>query len=247
MKKIFFAAVSLMFLVSCQITERMYLSETGMVKQETEIDFSALMSFAFSPEQQDSMRLTGEFPIDTIVSLADINEVANMDSETSEYEKAFNNAFQKSKVRFLMSENQGVFTLMNNEMSVKDYNAYQKNIEKAYQEFKNNDKKSAGEMMLTGYGTMLQYSLNGKTFERNSLNSSFDFSLVEEGDDEEMSTKDMLGMYTYKIEYHFPKTVKSVDHKGATISTDGKTVTVVATMSEILENPEKFNFKVEME
>lgn len=245
MKKITMVLLLISF-VSCQITERMYLSESGMVKQESEIDFSAMMSIVFTPEKIDSMRLVGEFPIDTILSIADSGLSPVSNEGTSAAENEFTKSFDKTKVRMIMNESGGKFIIFNDEMSVKDFNSYQKKIQEAYKKFEANDPESASSFAQSGYNTILEYKYNDKEFEKISLTKQMNLDDLAT-DSSGFSMKDMLSLYTYKIEYHFPKAVKSTTLKDAQISEDGKTITADIPMGDLLENPQNYNFKVEFE
>lgn len=243
MKKLILGIMAL-GLFSCQITERMYLSESGMVEQQTEVDFSAMMSFIITPEQIDSMRMEGQFPIDTIGSMVDVGEIAgSKDEEASDAENKFRKSFDKTKVRIVMDEGVAKVIFMTDKMSLADFNTYQNKIKSAFDEFYAADKDGAEAYLGTGYGSILQYKLTSKDFERKSFNKSLSFD--EEAIDSGFSSKEMIDMNSFKFEYHFPKAVKSSNLKDAEISPDGKTVTGEAVISNMIENPDQYNFKVE--
>lgn len=243
MKKLILGIMAL-GLFSCQITERMYLSESGMVEQQTEVDFSAMMSFMLTPEKIDSMKMDGQFPIDTIGSMLDASTMSTPeDEDLSDAESKFRQSFDKTKVRIVMDEGVGKVVFMTDKMSINDFNAYQTKIKNAFDEFYAADKDGAEAYMGTGYGSILQYKLTSKDFERKSFNRSITFD--EEAVDSGFSAKEMIDMNSFKFEYHFPKAVKSSNLKDAEISPDGKTVTGEAVISNMIENPDQYNFKVE--
>lgn len=243
MKKLILGIMAL-GLFSCQITERMYLSESGMVEQQTEVDFSAMMSFMFTPEKIDSMKTEGQFPIDTIGSMLDASAMSTPEGEDiSNAEAKFRQSFDKTKVRIVMDEGVGKVVFMTDKMSLADFNAYQNKIKNAFDEYYAADKDGAEAYLGTGYGSILQYKLTSKDFERKSFNKSLSFD--EEPVDSGFSAKEMMDMNTFKFEYHFPKAVKSSNLKDSEISPDGKTVTAEAVISNMIENPDQYNFKVE--
>jgi len=243
MKKFILGIMALGF-ISCQITERMYLSESGIVEQQTEVDFSAMMSFMLTPEKIDSMKTEGVFPIDTIGSMLDASTMSASENEdVSDAEMKFRQSFDKTKVRIQMDEGVGKVVFMTDKMSVDDFNTYQNKIKSAFDEFYAVDKDGAEAYLGTGYGSILQYRLTSKDFERKSLNRSV--VITEESTDSGFSSKEMIDMNSFKFEYHFPKAVKSSNLKDAEISPDGKTVTGEAVISNMIENPDQYNFKVE--
>ena len=247
MKRILPIAVMSLFLYACQITERMYLSETGSVKYESEIDFSEMMSFIYTAEKIDSMKMTGEFPIDTIISMADSDQFKKPNAqETSPAEKDFIQSLDKTNMRLVMNENEGRMLIITEEKDVKSFNTYLNNVEKSLKQYEKEDKEGASQFSEAGYMNILNLSYDGKSFERKSLSKAVDFSM-EESDSAGFSSKDMMKMFSYRMEYHFPKKVKSVDLEGAMISADGKTVIADVDYLDVLENPEKYNFKVKFE
>lgn len=220
------------------------MSESGMVKHESELDLTALMSFAYTPEAKDSLRQLGEFPIDTLVNMADAGDFNQSEKANPEAEKEFAKNFSKSKLRYIMNDEKVAFIIITDEMSTDAFNNYQKNLEQAFIKYEKADGKGADELKESGFVNILQYKLNGKDFERISLNKKYSIEEIE-SDSSGLSTKEILNMTQYTFEYHFPKAVKSTTLENATISEDGKTVTATVGMADILEDPEKYNFKVE--
>ena len=145
----------------------------------------------------------------------------------------------------VMNEEEGKMVVITEDKDVKSFNAYLKNADKQMREYQKSDKEASDKFSNGAYISVLELDYDGKTFERKSLSPKLD--LNEMSDTGSISTKDMMGMFGYRMEYHFPKKVKSVDLKGAVISADGKTVTADVDYLEVVENPEKFNFKVKFE
>src|SRR5690606_22017211 len=107
------------------------------------------------------------------------------------------------------------------------------------------DPAAAAEMGQSGLMKSLEYKFDGKNFQRIAKNQN---KFLEELDDSTAeATRQMMNMFQYKMEYHFPKKVKSTSLENATFSIDGKTMTVDVPMSELLENPDRYNFKVELD
>lgn len=246
MKRIAFLLLAFSTLYSCQITERIYLAESGSVRYESEINFSEMMGFMINEKNIDSLKLVGQFPLDTILSLQEADGFQNSSSEKpSKEELNFLKSLDKTKIRLVMNENDGKMVLVTEEKDISSLNAYLKNANKYLKEYEKFDKDKSEKLSNGAYMSILELKNDGKTFERKSLSEKV--NLDELSDSTTISTKDMFGMFGYKLEYHFPKKVKSTTLEGATISPDGKTVTADVDYLEVIQNPSKFDFKVEFE
>ncbi len=248
MKNIFILFVSAVFLVSCQITERFYLQESGAVKYETEINFSEMMGFMYDQYTKDSLKQIGEFPIDTLINFADLENFEQFKSADSitDAEREFMKSMNKTNVRMVMNDNEGKMVIGIAEKDVNSFNKYLKQMNSALSKLEKEDPKAAGELAQSGVMNSLEIKFDGKTFQRiatNHLSGLMD----EEDDSTALATKQMMEMFEYKMEYHFPKKVKKSSLENATFSLDGKTMTVNVPMSELMDNPEKYNFTVEFE
>jgi hypothetical protein len=99
--------------------------------------------------------------------------------------------------------------------------------------------------MNQGGFTDLKYEYNGKVFKRNVTIT--DKALHQKMID---SLGDMTEMYassTYKLNYHFPKPVKSVSNENALFSADRKMVTISYNFTDYLLDPEALNLEVVLE
>lgn len=247
MKKISLLLIAAVLLVSCQITERFYLNENGSVKYETELNFSDMMGFVYDEATKDSLRQIGEFPIDTLINFADLENFDQLNSDTiSDAEREFMKSMDKTKVRMVMNDTEGKMVIGIEEKSVESFNSYLKKLNESLARLEKEDPKAAGELAQSGMMKSMEIKFDGKSFQRIS-NNHMDGVFDEMDDSTAEATKQMMSMFQYKMEYHFPKKVKSSTIENASFSIDGKTMTVDVPMSEIMENPEKYNFKVEFE
>lgn len=246
MRKITLLSLLAVLLISCQVTERIYLSELGTIRQEMDIDFTALMSFISTPEKMDSLREIGEFPVDKVVSILQAEELFQTEkSERKPAQEEFLKTFDKSNVRIVMNEEKASFTIFTTEMKVKEYNLYQEKIEKAYQEYMKKDPENAKGYSTSGFGTMLRFEYDGKKLERISLSEKVEIPNEEDEDSLGFSTRSFMDLNTYRIEYYFEKPIKKTTLKDAQIGPDGKVLTSEIRLSDILENPENYNFEVQ--
>ncbi|SMC42154.1 hypothetical protein [Moheibacter sediminis] len=248
MKKLFYLFSIAILLVSCQITERVYIQENGGVKYETEMNFTEMMGMMFSQESKDSLRLIGQFPIDSVMTFSDLEKMdpkLNPD-KTGDAEREFLNVMDKMKVRMVMNDNEGKISFGVEEKDVKSFNSYMKEIKTAGEKLAKEDKAAADNLAQSGMLNFMEFKYDGKSFQR-IASSETSKMLGEMNDSTAESTRQMMGMFQYKIEYHFPKKIKKSNIENATYSLDGKTMTVDVPMIELMEDPEKYNFKIEFE
>ena len=74
MKNLILLALISLTAYSCQFTERVYISDSGAVKHESEVDFTSALAFVLTPEAIDSLKQLGEYPVDKTVPIAEMNE-----------------------------------------------------------------------------------------------------------------------------------------------------------------------------
>lgn len=236
MKKLLLLAVTAVLMASCQITERIYLSETGMVKYQSEIDYTSLLSFAYDDNTKDSLRRLGEFPVDQTERMGNIDNLKGEADKYTQSQKNFLKSLNKTEVHTVMNDDQGIISFNTDPMDVKSFNHYFKELKNSLVQFEKENPEDAKAFSEGAFFSLLQLEYDGKRFTRKSLNKKE----VKSADDEGTG-----GMINYKMEYHFPKAVKSVNLAGAEISADGKVVSVVVDYDDYLKNPEKYDLKVE--
>lgn len=235
-------------MVSCQITERVYIEENGAVKYETEMNFTEMMGMMFNQEMKDSLRQIGQFPIDSVMTFSDLEKMDSkiLNDKNKDTERDFLKVMDKMKVRMVMNDKEGKISFGVQEKDVNSFNAYMKEVKTAGEKLAKDDKAAADNLAQSGLMNSIQFKYNGKTFERIGDNSTAGM-MSEMNDSTAASAKQMMGMFQYKLEYHFPKKIKKASIDNATYSLDGKTMTIDVMMTELLENPEKYNFKIEFE
>lgn len=248
MKKLFYLFFASVLLVSCQITERAYIQENGSVKYETEMNFTEMMGMFVNDETKDSLRQIGQFPIDSVMTFSDLEKMDSkiLNDKNGKAESDFLKVMDKMKVRMIMNDNEGKISFGVQEKDVNSFNAYMKEVKAASEKLAKEDKAAADNLAQSGLMNSIQFKYDGKSFERIGDNSTAGM-MSEMNDSTAASAKQMMGMFQYKMEYHFPKRIKKANIDNATYSLDGKIMTVDVPMMDLLENPEKYNFKVEFE
>lgn len=248
MNKLFYLFSIAVLLVSCQITERVYIQESGAVKYETELDFSEMSGMMFTQGKKDSLRLIGEYPIDSIMSFSDLEKMDTKLSggDKSDAEMEFMRVMDKMKVRMVMNDNEGKVIFGVEEKDINSFNAYMNEIKAAGEKLAKEDKETADNLSQSGLLKSMQFKYDGKSFQRIAGDETA--GMFEEMDDSTAdATRQMMNMFQYKMEYHFPKKIKKASIENATYSLDGKTMTVDVSMMDLIENPDKYNFKIEFE
>lgn len=246
MRKILLVLSGIFTMYSCQITERFTLDESGTVTYESELNFTEMMAYMYDEVSKDSLRKIGEFPVDTLISFADLEDFNQLNSDSiSDAQREFMKAMNKTKVRLKLDDEEGKMVFSIHEKSVQDYNAYLKSLFESYKKLQLEDPKAANELGQSGLMQSFEIKYDGKNFEKITL-SDTSFQMEDDDSTAEM-TRQMMAMFTYKLEYHFPKKVKNTSLENASFSLDGKTMTVDVPMAEMMEDPKKFDFIVEFE
>lgn len=248
MKKLFYLFCIAILAVSCQITERAYFEESGAIRYETELNFTDMMDLVFSEQSKDSLRLIGEFPIDSVMTFSDLEKMDSKFSngELGNAEQEFLKVMEKMRVHMILDDNQGSISFGVQEKNLESFNNYMKEIKTASEKLAKEDKAAADNLAQSGLMNSIQFKYDGKSFQRLGDNSSVKL-LEEMNDSTAESTRQMMGMFQYKMEYHFPKKIKNSSIPDATYSLDGKTITIDLPMTDLFEKPEKYNFKVEFQ
>lgn len=97
----------------------------------------------------------------------------------------------------------------------------------------------------SGESTELTYNYDGKIFKRTA--KILDKEVYKQATDSLGHMRIMFCASTYKLNYHFPRPVKSVTNTTALFSADRKSITVEYSFMDYLENPEVLNLEVVLE
>ncbi|WP_053992095.1 hypothetical protein [Mangrovimonas sp. TPBH4] len=229
---------------SCEFSENIYINENGSGKMEFTFDASEMMKMTgeelanqteekvdstftfkeFFEEKKDSISKLPKEEQEALKSLENFSMHMLMDpaSKTMEFDLFTN--FKD------VDELQDMFAAMTKMQSLGDKNA------------------AEGDNKFSALGpetSELKYSFNGRKFTRKTkiLNKELHQQIVD-------SLGEMAMLYessTYKLNYHFPRPIKSVSNETAMFSDDRKTVTLEFGFMEYLKNPEALNLEVILE
>jgi hypothetical protein len=243
LKKLFFAIFIVTTLVSCTVTENIYITDSGSGKFSVEMDGSALMAMI----PNDSLRV--EKSIDSTFSFKQVfdekkDSIAALSKKEQERLKKIESFTMRMKMdleakQFLFSMNtdfKNVAELQDAMETINTVNAMQQNSKKTGKSY----------IPSTGFGSnnsALGYFYNGKKFIRKATLSRADKNKIEK--DSVADYKMIFESSQYILKYHFPKPVKKVSNSTAMFSKDRKTITIEYSFNEYMENPDKLNIEVE--
>lgn len=241
--KLFFAMSIVTTLVSCTVTENIYISDTGAGKFSLEMDGSALMAMI----PNDSLRVQKN--IDSTFSFKQAfagkkDSIAKLSKKEQERFRRIENFTMRMKMdsdakQFLFAMNtdfKNVAELQDAMETINTMNAMQQTSKTAANSY----------MPSTGFGSnnsALGYSYNGKKFIRKATLGKGEKNKIEK--DSIADYKMIFESSQYILKYHFPKPVKKVSNSTAMFSKDRKTITIEYSFNEYMENPDKLNIEVE--
>ncbi|TGV01354.1 hypothetical protein [Flavivirga rizhaonensis] len=234
---------------SCQFSENIYINDDGSGRMEFSFDGTQLMQMT-----GDKMGETQEEAIDSTFSFKELFD-AKRDSisKLSEEEQTKLKNLEPFSMHMIMnpktsemkfdmftdfkevSELQDMFKAMN---SFSD-------LEKGKKGGQSNSPANPFSSPGLDKSTTLEYDFNGKTFKR--VAKIVDKEAYKRVTDSLGEMAVMFGSSMYKLNYHFPKPIKSVSNEKALFSADRKSFTVEFGFMEYLSNPEALNVDVVLE
>ncbi len=241
--KLFCAIFIVTTLVSCTVTENIYISDTGSGKFSVEMDGSALMAMI----PNDSLGI--EKNIDSTFSFKQVfaekkDSIATLSKKEQERFKKIENFTIHMTMNFVAK--QFLFSMNTDFKNVADLQDAMETIN-TVNAMQHNSKRTANSYIPTaGFGSnnsALGYFYNGKKFIRKATLAKVEKRKIEK--DSLVDYKMIFESSQYVLKYHFPKPVKKVSNSTALFSKDRKTITIEYSFNEYMENPDKLNIEVE--
>jgi len=245
MNKFYVLALGLMIICfsSCQFSENIYINEDGSGKMEFAFDASELMLLA-----GDKMMEGKEEAVDSVISFkALFEEKKDSIAQLSQSEQERLKALEPFSFHMLMNPETkemkfDMFTDFNNVKDLRD-------MFKAMNQVQNlNGKKDASPnpfASLNDGNTQLEYAFDGNVFTRTAI--IVDKDKHQESLDNIGKVETMFASSKYKLNYHFPKPIKSVSNENAMFSADRKSITLEFSFMDYVNNPEALNLEVVLE
>lgn len=242
-KKLFFALLVTVTLISCQFTETMTLNEDGSGRMSISMDMKELMAFGGMMEDSTMVKM------DTIIRMKDVLE---------EKKDSIATLPQDEQERLKKIENFNFHTSMDPEAGEMMFDVFTdfKNITEA------NDMMTAFENsgdFLKGMGSDTQvendpssggvmavaYSYANGKFTRDAFIKDKEKHQVQM--DSMKSAEGFMSGMTYKIKYTFPKKIVKSSVEDATYSLDGKTIEFQRSFLEYMKDPDVLDIEIELE
>ena len=237
-------AIMLTFFTSCQFSENIYIDEDGTGKMSFTMDGSELMEM-----MGDEMSKGKEESIDSIISFKELfKEKADSISKLPQAEQDKIKQLENFKMHMVMDteEKKMSFDMFTNFKNVGELQDMFAAMNTAGSLDKNGATKSNPLASMGSSGaTKVDYSLKNNVFKRTV--TILDKEKVAAMKDSLGQAQMMFASSGFKLNYHFPRKIKSVSLENATISEDGKSFTAEVNFMQYLTNPELLNVEVELE
>lgn len=236
------SACFLLVFTSCEFSETIVLNADGSGKIKIQMDASELMTMIPAMVGEDELKGMEE-RIDTTFFFADIlkqskDSIAQLPVE------------QQKKLKNL--EPFGVHVKMDPEKGEMLYDIFLnfKDISEANEMFKvfnqisntGTNTVNSSEGLPNQESIKVHYSFNNNVFKRNAFIS--DRILHQQELDSLQNMEMMMGNTVYKLNYTFPKSIKSVTNSEATFSADRKSLYLQANYFDYFRNPDLLSVEV---
>jgi hypothetical protein len=239
-------------LTSCQFSENIYINEDGSGKMEFSMDASEMMERVSQIGDGEAAKGMDRVMDSTIVFkdfiIENRDSIANLSPEEQQKIMALEDF--KMHIQMNPETKKMVFDLTTDFI---DANELQ-DMFKAMNSFSNlqgqgGASQNSPSTSFSGMGqegsTAVSYSFDGTVFKR--FSKVTDKELHAQSIDSLGQSAAMFGTSKYKINYHFPRVVKSFSKEGAMYSEDRKTVTFEVGFMDMLKDPELLDFEVVLE
>lgn len=255
MKQIFtlLACIMMLALTSCQFSENIYINDDGSGKMEFSLDASEMMKMV--SEMGDGTEDTGfDKAMDSTIVFKDfLYEKRDSISKLPEAEQAKLKALEKFTMHIVADPESSemmfdISTAFNNANELQD-------VFGALNSFSNMQgdggapQGGSGSSPFSNFGsdgsTDVSYSYDGTVFRRSA--KIIDKEKHQQAMDSLGQAAMMFSSSRYKINYHFPRPVKSFSKEGAMYSEDRKTVSLEVGFMQALSDPTLLDFEVVLE
>ncbi|RUA23508.1 MAG: hypothetical protein DSY76_09430 [Bacteroidetes bacterium] len=234
------------------MTEEVTFDKNGSGTYSLNVDMGQMMSMMKGMDkgkENDSLKVDKKpEKKDTIISVADILE-KNKDSlkNLSKEEKEALYALKDAKIHIDLDEAKGKMLMQyiipfNNVNDLSNVNDKLKKLNSLNKKKKNN----IDDLEKSMPDAKVQYTFNKHKFRR-IVTPAAKPKEKDSVKKDDAKMQQMLGMFKYKLVYHFPYRIKSVSYKDALLTADGKTLIIDMPMDKLVENPKLLDFEVKFE
>ncbi|MCK0161688.1 hypothetical protein [Allomuricauda sp. F6463D] len=239
--QIFFMAMVVALVCSCNFTEEIYFNEDGTGRLN--ISFDGNEMFGMLPA--DSTR-TNEVIDSTLVFKEMLVEKRDSISMLSAKEQENLKRLEPFSLRMQMNEAEELmlFDMFADFEDISEMN----NAFNTFQSAAAVGPSAGSKPMPNGAeneATKVSYEFNDNKFRR--VAKIVDQEMFERSKDSLQSAEMFLGSSNYTFKYHFPRRIKETNLEEATFSMDGKTLIYKVNFLDVLKDPEAFLIEVELE
>lgn len=241
--KLLLLAFTAILFTSCQFSENLYINENGSGKMEFAFDASEFMTM-----MGDEMMGESEEVIDSVMNFKTLLEeskdsIAQLSPEQQEAFKALENFSMRMVMNPESKEMKfDLFTQFEQVSELQNMFDTMNQIQQLEQNANAGDNPLSA---LNNSNTKMNYSFDGTTFIRSA--EIIDQELHSKTVDSLTQAMTMFGTSKYKLNYHFPRKIKSVSNDKALFAQDGKSFVLEFGLSEYITNPEALNITVVLE
>lgn len=244
--KFLIAALITLVMVSCNFTEQMTMNEDGSGRLTVNFDASELMAMAgdMGGDEQDEEKEK----VDSIIDFKQFIE-ENKDSIMAlpADEQAKIMAMERFKMRMLIDEAEGImkFNIFTDFQDVSEANDITSSFDNLDGFMGDGQQANQSGAPKNEENVKVKYSMEGNTFKRDAY--ILDAEKYKVQLDSMASMEMFLSTSTYKLEYKFPRKVKSTNRETATLSADGMTVYYEVNFMEYMKDPDLLDLEVVLE
>ncbi|TXD85363.1 hypothetical protein ESY86_01755 [Subsaximicrobium wynnwilliamsii] len=244
-------SLSLLF-TSCEFSEDVYINEDGSGSMTFSVDASAIMEMAANMGAEGEKKGLDKTMDSTIVLKQLLEEkkdsISKLPTEDQEKLKALEDF--KMHISINPETKKMLFDMSTEFKKIGEIQKMFKglNAMSSMNTEVNQDGNGAGSPFNTLGGdasTEVSYAFDGKTFKRSA--KIVDQQKHQQAMDSLGDSAMMFGSSRYKLNYHFPRAIKSVSKEDVTFSEDRKTVIMDLSFMSVLRTPEILDFEVVLE
>ncbi|PIF01580.1 MAG: hypothetical protein CR994_00640 [Maribacter sp.] len=234
--------VLLVLVSACNFTEGIYLEDDGSGKISINLDGSGMMGML-----GEEMTKSKEKAIDSTISFRTfLEEKKDSIATLSEEDQADLKKLEPFEMHMVMNPE-------TKEMKFDLYRDFGNldEVSDIFRDFQEASsvgpasKKQSPTSNLSNQATQVDYSFKANIFKRTAR--VIDSVLQQQSIDSLAGVEMFFSGSTYKLEYHFPRRVKSSSASAATFSADGKTLYYEVDLLTYMKNPDTLNIEIELE
>lgn len=237
------------FLTGCYFNENIYFNEDGSGKMRFGFDASEIMKMTDKGEKESNY---GKDVDCTFVFKTVLDQKRDSILKLPKKEQQLLNILEPFSAHMLLDneENKMVFEMFTNFKTADELKDMlmvlnTANNLKGDNETKIKDPDSPFLPFASGNNIELSYFFENGIFKKN-------IAIIDRETQKQLndSLEKMAFMYAsskYKVEYHFPKRIKSISNDNAKFSVDGKTVFIEYGLMDYMTNPEIMNLEIVLE